>query len=299
LDTLHQKRVRAGIALAILASLIWSGNFIVARAARGQIPPFTLAYFRWLVAILVVTPLAWKYISTDFQKVQGRPWFFFGAALTGVTLFNTFIYLGGQYSSAINMALIGTTSSPIIAIALSAIFFQEKISWQRILGIFVCLSGILLLLSKGRWQTILELQFNRGDLLVLAAAFSFAIYNILVRKQPVGMNPFSFLWYTFVIGWLLLTPMYIRESVSHSITMPPMQTLGIFLYIGVGASFVSFLCWNAAISRLGPSRTAIFGNLIPIFSTLEAVLLLNEDFLPVQIISALLVVIGLVFTWKQ
>jgi drug/metabolite transporter (DMT)-like permease len=297
--THHARRIQLGILLAIVATFIWSGNFIVARGVRGQIPPITLAFFRWVVATVAITPFAWRHIRNDFAIVKSNPGYFFLTALTGITLFNTCIYLGGLYSSAINLALIGTTTAPIIAIFLSAIFLQEKLSWQRILGIGISLAGILLLISKGHWSTIQDFQFNRGDLWVLGAAASFACYNVLVRKQPAGIHPFSFLWYTFIIGLMLLTPWYIRESTQQPITMPINATMGVFLYLGLGASVLSFMSWNAAIAKLGAARTAIFGNLIPLFSTMEAILILKEPFLPIQILSAVLVVIGLFFTWKQ
>jgi drug/metabolite transporter (DMT)-like permease len=297
--THHARTIQLGILLAIVATFIWSGNFIVARGVRGQIPPIALAFFRWVVATIAITPFAWPHIRNDFSKVRSNPSYFFFTSLTGITLFNTCIYLGGRYSSAINLALIGTTTAPIIAIFLSAVFLQEKLSWQRILGIIISLSGILLLLSKGHWSTIQNFQFNRGDLWVLGAAASFAVYNILVRKQPAGMHPFSFLWYTFLMGLILLTPSYMRESMQHSISMPMGAAMGIFLYLGLGASVLSFMSWNAAIARLGASRTAIFGNLIPLFSTMEALVILKEPFMPIQILSAVLVIIGLFFTWKQ
>src|ERR1700730_8778211 len=120
--------IYAGIGLAVLATLIWSGNFIVARGVYKQIPPFSLAFFRWLCASIIIIPFAYKKFKEERKLFIQNLGYFFWTALWGMTLFNSFIYIAGHYSTAINLALIGTTSSPIFAILLAAIFLKEKIT---------------------------------------------------------------------------------------------------------------------------------------------------------------------------
>jgi len=281
------------MALAALAAFIWSGNFIVARAVIHEISPVALGFLRWLTASIVLLPVCMPRIRQLFQTVRTHARYFFFLSLTGVTLFNTFVYVAGHHSPAINLALIGTTSSPIFATILAGFFLKEKTRGMQLVGLLVCISGILLLLSKGDIHTLLGFRFTQGDWWVLAGSMSFAIYNILVRKNPVKLKGLDFLFITFVTGTLLLLPAFVIDRNINEPIEWSGSLLLIILYLGVGTSVISYLCWNASIGRLGASRTAVFGNLIPIFSTLEAVFLLGEKILPIHFISGVIVICGL------
>jgi drug/metabolite transporter (DMT)-like permease len=282
-----------GISLAVLATLIWSGNFIIARGVIKDIPPVSLAFYRWLLASMIILPFAIKKFRTEWKVVK-RSWhYLFWVSLTGVAMFNTFVYIGGHYTSAINLALIGTTSSPVMAVILARIFLKEKIGGLKIAGMGLCISGILFLLSKGDFRNLLSFRFTAGDGWVLLAALTFAIYNTLVRKKPAAISPINFLFVAFSFGTLLLLPFYGWE-VSH--TAPVQWTpnlFGVIIYLGLGASVICFPIWNMAIGKLGAGRTALFGNLIPIFSSLEAVIILHEPFTWIHIVSMALVFAGI------
>jgi drug/metabolite transporter (DMT)-like permease len=292
-DTSQTKTVYAGIAFAILAAIIWSGNFIVARGVIHQIPPVSLAFFRWLTAAVLMLPLAMKKFNAEKKLVLKHWKYLFWVALTGITLFNTLVYIAGHYSPAINLALIGTTSSPVFAIILAAIFLRERVKLLRILGLAICIVGIVLLLSGGDLNRLINFHFTIGDWWILGAAFCFAIYNTLVRKKPTQISPVNFLLVIFAIGSLLLFPFYIWESYNSAPVIWNLNLILIILYLGLGASVIAYLFWNAAIARLGSARTALFGNLIPVFSTLEAVWILDEQITTIHLISGILVIVGL------
>lgn len=283
----------AGIVLAITTTMVWSGNFIVARAVKNDIPPVTLAFFRWLTASAIMLPFAVKQMLKEWPLIKTNWPLLFFAALTGVCLFNTFVYMAGHYSTAINLALVGTTSSPVISIILAYFFLKEKLNLLKVLGLLICIVGIALLVSKGNLSNLWHLQFGKGDVWVLLGAFSFAVYNIITRKKPAALSNTSYLAVIFWIGTLLLFPAYLWE---HAVTTPVVwntQNLLMIFYLGAGASVFSFLCWNAAIHKLGAGRTALFGNLIPIFSTLEAAVLLHEQVAPYHFISFIVIISGL------
>lgn len=283
-----------GIALAVITTIIWSGNFIIARDLYEQIPPVSLAFYRWALASLIIFFLGYKKFITEKKVVFKNLKYFFWVALMGITLFNTFIYVSGQTTTATNMALIGTTAAPIFAIIISALFLKERITRLRIAGLIFCIAGVVFLLSKGSINTLLAFRFTAGDVWILLAAFVFSIYTVLVKRKPATISPVTFLFVVFIGGTLLLFPFFITEK----LLMPPVQwdghLLGSILYLGIGASVIAFFCWNAAIARIGAVRTALFGNLIPVFSTLEAVWLLEETITAVHLISGSLVIIGLV-----
>jgi drug/metabolite transporter (DMT)-like permease len=290
----HQRQVFIGVCLAVLATLIWSGNFIVARGVIKTIQPVTLAFYRWLCASIIILPFAWKYFTAEVKIIKERFWFFFLAAVTGVSMFNTFVYVAGHYSSAINMVILGTCSSQIMSVILSRIFLKERIPPLRIAGMIVCVIGILLLLSKGNLQNLVAFRFTKGDWWILAAALSFAIYNVMAKKKPQAMHPVNFLFTVFLLGTILIFPFYLWELKKEGGIEINAANISTILYLGLGTSVICFYIWNKAIAALGAGRTALFGNLIPVFSSIEAVLLLNEKITHIHVISFILVVAGLV-----
>jgi drug/metabolite transporter (DMT)-like permease len=296
---LTKHKTLTGISLAVLATLIWSGNFIVARGIIHKIPPVSLAFWRWALATLILLPFAWKYFIAELAVIRSHFLFFLVAAATGVSMFNTFVYIGGHYSEAINLALIGTTSSPIMSVILARIFLHEKIGWLRVMGMIICIIGVLLLLTKGDPTNLVHLSFSKGDWWVLAAAFSFAIYNTMVKKRPASMHPVNFLFVVFLAGTILLVPFYLIELNTEGSFPFTIENISVLLYLGLGASVICFLLWNKAILYLGSGRAALFGNLIPVFSSIEAVLILGEKISWVQIASFGAVILGLVIANLQ
>ena len=294
------KNTITGIGLAVLAAIIWSGNFVVAKVVAGGIPPVSLAFYRWLTASVIILPFAIKQFKAEWKTVL-RSWhYFFWVALSGIALFNTFVYVGAHYTTAINLALIGTTSSPIISVALARIFLKEKIGLHKITGMIICIIGVLFLLSKDDPTNLLHLHFDTGDLCVLLAAFCFSVYNTLVKKKPAAVSPVNFLFVAFSLGTIMLLPFFFWEiSYATPVDWNNNYLLAI-LYLGLGTSVISFMIWNTAIQKLGAGRTALFGNLIPVFSSLEAALFLHEKFTIIHRISLLIVFAGIVIAnWQN
>jgi drug/metabolite transporter (DMT)-like permease len=287
------KNIFAGIMLAILATLIWSGNFIIARGVYNQIPPVSLAFYRWLSATVILLPFGYRSFIREKGLFVSSWRYFVWTALTGVSIFNTLVYIAGHSTTAINMALIGTTSSPVFAIVLAYIFLKERIGIYKVLGLFLCLAGILFLLSQASWQRLLGFRFSTGDTWMLLAGLTFAVYSVMVRKKPAGMSPVTFLLIVFTIGTFFLLPFYLYETLTTVPVHWTYRLLFAVLFLGMGASVISFYCWNRAIGKLGAARTSLFGNLIPIFSSLEAALFLCERFTWVHAVSMILVFAGL------
>jgi drug/metabolite transporter (DMT)-like permease len=287
-------KVYTGIAFAILACIVWSGNFIVARAFINDVPPIALSFFRWSVATLILLPFAAKQLYKERHIISQNKSYFLFTSLFGVAIFNTFLYIAAHTTSAINMALIGTCSSPIFAVFLAAIFLREKVTALRIAGMLVMLTGIIFLVVKGSWQRLTNFHFTTGDLWVLGAAVFFAGYNIMVRKKPKEVSAIVFLFTTFLIGSTALLPFYLWETTYAAPVNWSNNLILAVIYLGLGTSVIAFLLWNAAIAKLGAARTALFGNLIPLFSSLEAVWLLNETITVVHLVSGILIVAGLI-----
>jgi drug/metabolite transporter (DMT)-like permease len=297
--TIQKKDQILGIGLAVLATMVWAGNFVISKGVSQLIGPITLAFFRWSLATIIITPIAWSAFKKEKQYIKENIKYLFWVSLSGIALFNTCIYVSGHFTSAINMALIGTTSSPIFATIFAVIFLKEKIIASRLIGLVLCIIGILILLSKGSFEKLLSLHFGIGDLWILAAGFCFAIYSVLVRKKPSSISSLHFLMLIFSMGALMLFPFFLIESLYLPKPQFTAPLIGSILYLGFGTSVVAFLCWNIALQKLGTSRTVLFGNLTPIFSTIEAVLILGEKFTTIHLVSGLMVIFGLVIANLQ
>jgi drug/metabolite transporter (DMT)-like permease len=297
-----KKDIYIGINLASLAAFIWAGNFIIARGVIRDIPPVSLAFYRWLLASLIILPFAIRQFRAEWPAVKNAWHYLFWASLTGIALFNTFVYIGAHYTSAINLALIGTTTSPIIATVLARVFLKEQIGASKLIGLALCIIGVLFLLSRGDFRNLLTLKFSKGDLWVLAAATCFAVYNTLVKKKPASISPINYLFVIFSFGTLLLFPFYLWENNHTAPVIWNKDLLLSILYLGIGASVICFWIWNIAISKLGAARTILFGNLIPVFSSLAAVVFLHEEFTLTHIISMTLVFMGVLIAnlgWRR
>ncbi len=287
------KNIYSGVGLAVLATFIWSGNFIIAKYVNKEIPPISLNFYRWLTASIIILPFAIGKFKAECKTVKQSWHYLFWISLTGVALFNTFVYVGAHYTSATNLALIGTTSSPIMSVIFARIFLKEKIGLLKLTGMLLCIIGVLYLLSKGSFNNLLSLHFSTGDLWMLLAAFCFAVYNTMVKKKPAGLSPVNFLFVIFTFGTLMLIPFWLWELNKTPAVIWNSNLLLSILYLGLGASVICFLIWNIAIRSLGAGRTALFGNLIPVFSSIAAVVLLHEEFTHVHLISMILVFAGI------
>lgn len=283
-----------GVGLALLAVVLWSGNYIIARGLNKVVPPISLAFFRWLFATVLLLPIAFRVVVRQRHLFRSHWRHLCITALTGVSIFNTLIYIAGQYTTATNLALIGTTAAPLFVLILSVFFLKNKPGVWQLTGAFICLAGILVLLTRGRWENLLAFRFSVGDLWVLGAALAFAIYTLLVRRKPPELSARAYLFAVFLLGTLFLLPAWLWEQSRVPSFAWNGTIFSIFLYLGLGTSVISFLAWNGAIHRMGPTRTALFGNLIPVFSTIEAALILHEPFTWITLVSMAVILLGIV-----
>ena len=295
-----RKQNQLGALFAIIACVIWSGNFIVSRYAIHLAGPISIAFFRWTTATLCMFPFAWKNFQAEKAIFKQNKMYFFLMALIGVAVYNTFIYTAGHYTTAINMALFGSTVHPIVAALLAAYVVNEKLHWKNITGIFLGIIGTLYLLTKGDIANIINFKIGTGDLWMIGAGICFGSYNVFVRKKPQGISNRSFLLCLFAVGALILLPAAVYEMNFVQPVVINWQLIFIVLYLGIGNSTIAYLLWNNAIQRIGAGKAALFGTLLPLLSSIEAVWLLNESFSTAQIISGLIIITGIVInTWPS
>ena len=284
-----------GALFALLATLLWSVNMVIASGIKGHIPPIGLAFWRWTIACIVLAPFAFKSTIEDFKIVKKHIWYLVLTALLGITVFNTLIYFAGKTTSAINLSLIAI-SIPLFIVVLSRIIFKEKLSSIKIAGIVTIITGVLVLITKGSLLALLHMNFTIGDLLMLVACFFFAYYTILVRQKPDELSPKVFLFSVFVLGVIFLFPFYLWEHLFYKKVILDTKTIVVTIYVGLFASMVSYYLWNEAIRLIGTSKTALIYYLIPVFSGILAYFFLGQAIVITQIISMGIIITGLLIT---
>ena len=289
----HSNTLIYGYLSAIAATLFWSGNFTIARGVIENIPPISLAYWRWTTAIILLLPFAIKSLISDWAIIKNHYIYLSITSILGVSLFNTLIYIAGHSTSAINMSLIAITF-PIFIIIISRILFKELITINKGIGISFVICGVIILITKGDSSILKTISFVAGDLWMLLAAISFAIYSILIKYKPADLGTRSFQLSTFIMGLLFLTPFYIWESFNTDFQI---QTINkdIFysiLYLGIFASLFSYILWGKAVEFLGPTKPSMIYYTLPIFSGLMAYLFLGEKIENIHLLSMLLILIG-------
>jgi drug/metabolite transporter (DMT)-like permease len=262
--------------LLVLAVFFWAGNFIVGRAVRADVPPVALAFWRWFVASLVVIALARRHLPADLENLR-RGWLSVVLlSIAGITSFNTLVYIGLQYTIAVN-ALLMQSLMPVLIVGLSYIFFRERIGWIQASGVIVSLAGALVIIGQGSAELLLSLSINRGDGLVFLAVVGYAGYSIGLRKRP-AVHPLSFVAATFVVGDLFLLPLYIGESMvaGHPLRLDAPAILAIG-YVSIFPSIVSYLCFNRGVELVGANRAGMFIHLLPVFGSAMAIIFLGES----------------------
>jgi drug/metabolite transporter (DMT)-like permease len=285
--------------LLLMATCLWGGNFVVGKALVTDIPPLTLALFRWGIALLVIAPF-WSRSLWQRRQIYSSHWkTVVFLSFTGVAGFNTLVYVAVQYTDAINASLMNS-ATPMMIILLSILFLRESFSWLRGIGILISLIGVLWIIGHGSWTSIVALTFNRGDLWMLVAVFCWAMYSIGIRRTAGKFPANEMLLITVILSVVVLLPFSILELMfTDRIVQASWGTLAGIFYIGIFASLVAFTCWNKAVSLVGPSRCASFLNLIPMFSAIFATLFTGEHIHLYHGIGALLVLSGVYITTQN
>ena len=286
-------------ALAVLAMVMWSGNWVVVRAARTDIPPLGLNFWRWVLATLVLLPFAGAAAWRDWPAARRHWRVMLGLGATGAAVFHSMINIGLRTTEAIN-ALLLNLAVPIIIIVMAWAVFRDTISRRQTLGIVVSLVGGVVLISRGEIAALARLQFNIGDLWILSALVVWGAYSVLLKRRPAEIGGLSLLFYMSVIGVVLMAPAYAWETLAAGRPVAPsLSTAASVAYTGVVASVLAFLCYNAALARIGPNATGFFLLLMPVFGSALAIIFLGETLHLYHLIAFATVFVGILLaTYK-
>ncbi len=261
--------------LLTLAVFFWAGNFILGRGMRADIPPVALAFWRWFFASLIALCLAVRHLRRDYKEIKAQLPVVLILSFLGITVFNTLVYIGLQWTIAVN-ALLMQSVMPVIIVVISFLFYRDKINLFQAAGIFLSLSGVVAIISQGDLSMLFRLDINQGDILLFLAVIAYALYSVILRKRP-RVHPFSFIAVTFTIGTIMLLPLYIIEVTFYRTMTLDFPAVVSIAYVAIFPSIVSFLCFNRGVELVGANRAGMFIHLMPVFGSSMAILFLGES----------------------
>lgn len=276
--------------LLILTTLFWSGNFVISRGMNADIPPVSLSFWRWVIALLILCCFALPAFFKQKETVRKHLRFITIQGLLGVAGFNTLIYLAVQTTTAINAVLINSCI-PVLIVFCSWLMYRETMSLRQYFGVLVSLCGVVLIIAKGDISSLLQVDFNFGDVLVVIAAFFWALYSSNLKRYPQELHPFSYQVGIVISGLIFLTPLFLMELYSGRQMVVSTASIATIVYVGLFASVLAFIFWNKAVRTIGANRAGPFIHLMPVFSSILAVIFLGE-----RIELFHLAGIGLIFT---
>ncbi|MDP6430170.1 MAG: DMT family transporter [Rhodospirillales bacterium] len=265
-----------GYLLMIIAVVLWAGNLLIGRGMNEIMPPIGLAFWRWAGALPIFLVLAWPRLSIEW-RIALRHWpIVLLLSILSVTLFNVFIYIGLGSTPAINAMLI-LTARPTIIIALSYLFFGERITAVQGLGFVLGLIGTAIIVLRGNLAILGGVELYPGDFWIVGATVSWAVYTVFLSKRP-AIHGTSFMTLSVAIGLVVLTPLYLWEAYFVKPVPIVPETFWSIGYLIVFASVVAFLCYNRAVGLVGANRVALISYLGTAVGSVGAVVLLGEQF---------------------
>jgi drug/metabolite transporter (DMT)-like permease len=259
----------------MLAPLCWAGNIVVARGVIDFMPPIGFAFWRWVLASLIVLPFALRHIVRQWTEVR-RSWkLLLLLSLLGISGFNTLLYTAVHSTTAINGALIQTTM-PAVIILISLVLYREKSTAVQLFGVVLCTAGAAMIVVRGSLSMLMQLNFATGDFLIIAAVGLYALYSVLLRDRP-AIHPLAFLAITFSLGALGLLPFYFCERLFTGPLDLDLRVAGSIAFVAIFPSIVAYFCWNRGVQLIGANRAGLFINLVPVFASVLAILFLGES----------------------
>ncbi len=279
--------------------MLWSGNFVFARALAGQVSPVTLGFLRWLIACLFLAPFCYRAVRSHWSYVKAHWGYLMITSLSGLGYFALLIYIGANFTSVLNLSLIAS-SSPIFTLLMARVILKEELTAFRIIGIFLALIGVITLAVQGDIRLLFSLKLQLGDILALTAAVMFAVYNILLRYRPLGADNKAFVAFMLFFSWLGTVPFLpVEWGLGYGRLVVSPSTIMAIGYLSLGASICGVWVWNWAIEEMGPGNAVIFYYFLPLFGGLGAWLLLGEPATWIHVISGGLILAGTILASKQ
>ena len=285
--------------MLVLTTIFWSGNFIVGKAASiYEIPPFSLNFYRWFFAGLILMPFTIKELIDKKNYIFSNLGFFIILGITSITIFNSIVYYSLYYTQVISGVLMISTI-PVWIIFISSMLNIEKTNIFQIIGVALSLTGVIFIITKADIDLVKNLDFNKGDLTMVIAMFSWALYSSLLKKKKYEISQITLLQVVIITGLIFLIPIYFIEmSMGNLIKLgkPFYLTL---TYVVLFPGLASFFFWIKGIGIIGANRAGAFLHLMPIFGAIMAMIIFDEKFMFYHFLGAIFIIAGITLSNKK
>ena len=282
-----------------LTVTFWAGNFVVGKfASLYEVPPFSLNFYRWFFAWLILAPFTLPEIIKKKDYIIDNYKLFIVLGVTSITIFNSIVYYSLNFTQVISGVLMISTI-PVMIMFFSSIFKIEKTNIFQIIGVILSFLGVIIIITKANFEILKNLNFNKGDLTMVIAMFSWALYSTLLKRQKYEISQLSLLQVVMSFGLVFLIPVYFIEyQLGFRITLDKPFYL-ILSYVVLLPGLASFILWIKGISMIGANRSGVFLHLMPILSAIMAMIIFNEKFMFYHMLGACFIITGILLSNKK
>jgi len=285
--------------LLFLATLFWSGNFLVGKlASQYQIPPFSLNFYRWLCAWLILAPFTIQEILKKRSYILGNYKYYTILGITSVTIFNSIVYYSLNFTQVISGVLMISTI-PVMIIFISSILKIEKTNIFQILGVSCSFIGVVLIITKANLEILIDLDFNKGDITMVFGMLSWATYSALLKKKKHELSQLTLLEVVISFGFIFLIPIYFIEYQMNFRINFDINFFMILFYVVLFPGLASFIFWIKGVSLIGANRSGVFLHMMPILSAIMAMIIFNEKFMFYHMLGAIFILIGILLSNRK
>ncbi len=282
-----------------LTVTFWAGNFIVGKLASFyNVPPFSLNFYRWFFAWLILAPFTIPEIIEKKEYILKNYKLFIILGVTSITIFNSIVYYSLNFTQVISGALMISTI-PVMIMLFSSILKIEKTNIFQIIGVIFSFAGVIMIITKADIQILKNLDFNKGDITMVVAMFSWALYSTLLKRQKYEISQISLLQVVITFGLLFLIPIYFIEYQIGSRIILEKPFILILSYVVLFPGLASFLLWIKGISLIGANRSGVFLHLMPILSAIMAMIFFSEKFMFYHMLGACFIITGILLSNKK
>lgn len=275
----------------MLVPFLWSTNFIIGKILVNTVPPFTMSTARFTVGVLILSGIIAKSKRPEQGSWQKAVMPLLIMGITGVFGFNSLLYTGLRYTTSTNSSIINSLY-PVLAALLAALFFKERFTARQLTGLFFSITGVLLVTTRGAWDGLSGISFNQGDLLVILASLSWAIYSLAAKIAMKNLSALYVSTYSIFLGLLFLYPASLYELAMGAHITKSWSVFFALIYLGIVPTAITYILWNRGIQAVGPTKAGYFYNLLPIYTAILATLFLGESISWYLIAGGMMVIIG-------
>ncbi len=264
---------------------------MINKLAVGAIFPAEIGFYRWLLAGILFTPFMLKPVIAHWPQIRPNLGKIFILGVLGMAVYQSLAYFAATLTTATNMGII-LSLMPLMSLAMAIVSLGQRLTAGALAGAVLSFAGVLVVVSSGSLGALLEHGVNLGDAMMLIATLAYAIYSTLLKKWQLRLPPLVLLYLQVLVAVVVLFPLFVASPKVG----PTLQNIPLVLYACLLASMLAPLAWMQAVVRLGPSRTTLFFNLLPLITALIAAVVLNEQLAMYHLVGGVLTLGGVVLS---